>query len=141
MPVVVTFADERHEVASAAALDELLDRLDRGATRLLVALTGDRDVLSIGLGHPAASVVLHRDADGRPWSARSHRGEPPRIDGELSFARGDTTYEFFPRAAVRRSEMRAAARAFLRDPSSRPTTLDWVPEGAGTGDGGAAGDG
>jgi hypothetical protein len=49
---------------------------------------------------------------------------------DLMFAKNDSMHRFFDRAAVRPSQMREAAREFVRTPAARPAILDWVPEGS-----------
>lgn len=131
MPVLVCFGDDRQEVDTSVELDEVLDAVEAAGEPVLVELVGDGAVVNLGIGLPEAAVVLWRDATGTPWSARSRRPPVAAADVELGFAKEGTTYRFFPQAAVQPTEMREIAREFVRSPGSRPTTVDWVAEGAG----------
>jgi hypothetical protein len=127
--VLVCFADVRREVDGVAELDEVLDGLAGGGDPVLVELIGGAAVMNLGVGLRDAAVVLFRDPDGRPWCARSGDGSPIVTETDLEFAKNGTRYQFFALAAIAPSEMREAAREFVRIPGARPSVLTWVPEG------------
>jgi hypothetical protein len=139
--VQVSIADVRREVDSVAELDEVLDELTASGEPTLVELTGRSAVMNVGVGRSDAAVALFRDADGRPWCARSHDGWSTDTGANLEFARNGTPHRFFAHAAVAPAEMREAAREFVRTPGAKPSVFMWVAEGIGadTSDGGEGG--
>ena len=131
VPVLVSSADVRRKVDSVAELDDVLDGLTADGEPVLVELTGGSVVMNLGIGRQEAAVVLFRDADGRPWSARSGQGWSTDTHADLEFSRNGTSYRFYAHAAVAPSEMREAAREFVRTPGVKPSVLSWVTEGLG----------
>jgi len=114
-------------IADPAALEGCLDHIEQQLDRpTLIQLTGSSGTLHIGLGHPAVSVALYLDANGKPWAGR--QPTPPTGTDPLTFAKGDTTYDFYPSAAITATAARQAAREFAAT-SERPTSLTWMPEG------------
>ena len=130
---MVSFADVPREVDSIAELDDVLDGLTAVGEPVLVELTGGSAVMNLGVGRQEGAVVLFRDADGQPWCARSGEGWSTDTHTDLEFGRNGTTYRFYAHAAVAPSEMREAAREFVRAPGAKPSVLSWVAEGVGTG--------
>lgn len=131
MSVLVCFADVRREVHNVAELDEVLDNLAAGDEPILVELIGGAAVMNLGVGLRDAAVVLFRDADGRPWCARSGGGSWVDTEAELVFAKNGAQHQFFANAAIAPSVMREAAREFVRRPCARPSVVTWVLEGVG----------
>lgn len=139
--MLVSSAGVCREVDSVAELDDVLDGLAADGEPVLVELTGGSAVMNMGVGRPEGAVVLFRDADGRPWCARSGEGWSTDTHADLEFGRKGTSYRFYAQAAVAPSEMREAAREFVRAPGVKPSVLSWVAEGfgAGTSEGGEGG--
>lgn len=140
MSVLVCSADVRREVDTVAGLDDVLDAIAANGEPILVELAGKSTVMNVGVGRKDVAVVLFRDADGRPWCARSG-DDWSNAGADLEFAKNGTACRFFAHAAVTPTEMRGAARRFVRAPGVMPSVLMWVPEGVGAGasDGGAGG--
>lgn len=111
-------------------LDRILDDIAQKTDRpVLAQLKASGATLSIGIGHPTASIALYLDADGRPWHAV---GTPENTtDEELHFAGIGGDFEFFPNAAVTAAATRQAARDFAITPDQRPRTCTWQPDGTG----------
>ena len=129
VPVLVSFGDVRREVNSVVELDDALDGLVATNDPILVELAGGAAVMNLGIGFRDAAVAMFLDTDGQPWCARS--GDGVTVDGntELVFAKNGTRHQFFANAAIAPSEMREAAREFVRTPGKRPTRVTWVREG------------
>jgi hypothetical protein len=69
--VLVCSADVRREVDTVAGLDDVLDAIAANGEPILVELAGKSTVMNVGVGRKDVAVVSFRDADGRPWCARS----------------------------------------------------------------------
>ncbi len=94
---------------------------------MLVRIETSAANLSIGLGHPEASVALYLDADGRPWHA-SDETNTLNIDGP-SFSTQHGTSDFFATAALSQNKARRIVRDFAQSPDQMPSGVTWLPEG------------
>ncbi len=117
-------------LATPELIENLLDTIHQTASEpVLVRLETTEASLSLGLGRNDLSVALYLDADNNPWHAQ---GDPNLSPTEpIGFASHDHqhAYSFYPEAAVALETARAAARAFVLQPSERPATVTWIPEG------------
>ena len=104
-----------------------LDRLDQQGHPTLVTLRHDRSALTIGLGHPHASVALYLDSDNSAWHATTQLSSPPAEELSWESTSGDKTFN--PDAYLTVTEIRAIASAFIADPSNRPQSATWRREG------------
>ena len=128
--LLIQHSELSRQVETVAELDEVLNRLAVHARPTLVELHSETGVLCLGMGRDDAAVVLFRDEGGGAWWGRSRDGSLLGAFEDLMFAKNDSMHRFFDRAAVRPSQMREAAREFVRTPAARPAILDWVPEGS-----------
>ena len=110
-------------------IENLLDTIHHTTSApALVRLEAKDASLSLGLGRDDLSVALYLDADNKPWHAL---GNPELAPSEpIVFTSHDQQYkhDFYPEAAIALEAARAAARAFILEPSKRPTTVTWIPE-------------
>ena len=107
-----------------------LDRLARRRQPTLVTLRHDRSALSIGLGHPQASVALYLDNDNVAWHATNQQPAPPAEDITWASTSGEKTFN--PDAYLTVAEIRAIASGFIADPSNKPPSATWRREGPAT---------
>ena len=128
--LLIQHSELSRQVESVAELDEVLNRLAVHAPPTLVELHSETGVLCLGMGRDDAAVVLFRDEGGGSWWGRSRDGSSLGAFEDLMFAKNNSMHRFFDPAAVRPSQMREAAREFVRTPAARPAILDWVPEGS-----------
>lgn len=127
--VTIRYAQTVRTHATPELIERLLDSIHAANERVLVRLETTQASLSIGLGQNDLSVALYVDTDNKPWHAL---GEPNLTPAEpIAFASPDNQhdYEFNPEAAVTLETARAAARGFVLQPSERPTSVTWMPEG------------
>lgn len=128
--VLIQYSEMTQQVEAVAELDEVLNRIAVRARPTLVELHSETGVLCLGMGRDDAAVVLFRDEVGGSWWERSRDGSSLGAFEDLVFDTNGSTHRFFDRAAVRPSQMREAAREFVRTPAARPAILDWLPEGS-----------
>ncbi|MEL7159092.1 MAG: Imm1 family immunity protein, partial [Actinomycetota bacterium] len=107
-----------------------LDHIDQQRHPTLVTLRHDRSALTIGLGHPQASVALFLDADNAGWHATTEQPAPP--DEDLTWASKSGDMAFNPDAYLSVAEIRAIASGFIADPSDKPGAASWQREGPAT---------
>ena len=107
-----------------------LDRLAQQTDPILVTIRHDRSALTIGVGHPQASVALYLDRDNVAWHATTQQPAPPAEDVTWASTSGDKTFN--PDAYLTVTESRAIASAFIADPSDKPQFATWRREGPTT---------
>ena len=117
-------------LATPRLIEAHIDRLAQQRHPTLVILRHDRSALTIGLGHPHASVALYLDGDNVAWHATTQQPAPPAEDITWASTLGDKTFN--PDAYLTNSESRAMASAFIADPSNKPHAATWQREGPGT---------
>ncbi len=123
-----TIRTDTHEraLASPALIEELFDRIHAAGRPRLVTLRHAEVSLTIGVGHPGASVALYLDAGGVPWHATT--SEPPEATGiQWAGATGPTRFNIG--AYLTPPVARAVASQFVHDPTERPDSVTWSPEG------------
>lgn len=126
----VTSPDRTTTLSTPQLIETHLDRLTQQRQPTLVILRHDRSALTIGLGHPHASVALYLDGDNVAWHATTQQPAPPAEDITWASTLGDKTFN--PDAYLTNSESRAMASAFIADPSNKPHAATWQREGPGT---------
>ncbi len=117
-------------LATPQLIEAHLDRLAQQRHPTLVTLRHDRRALTIGLGHPHASVALYLDSDNVAWHATTQQPAPPAEDVTWASTSGDKTFN--PDAYLTVTEIRAIASVFIADPSNKPQTATWRREGPAT---------
>ncbi len=126
----ITSSGRTTSLATPPLIEVQLDRLARQQHPTLVTLRHDRPVLTIGLGHPQASVVLYLDSDNSAWHATTQPPAPPAEDVTWASTSGDKTFN--PDAYLTVAEIRAIASEFIADPSNKPPSATWRREGPAT---------
>ena len=87
-----------------------------------MTLRAEQVALTIGLGHPSASVALFLDADGQPWHARgAPLSDAPAFRDEQT---GRSFETYLPLEDGRR-----ISSVFIASPANRPESADWRREG------------
>lgn len=107
-----------------------LDRIGQLLHPTLVTIRRDRLTLTIGLGHPQASVALYLDGDGVAWHATTQQPAPHAEDVTWASTSGEKNFN--PDARLTITEARAIASAFIGDPSGMPQFAVWRREGPAT---------
>ena len=123
----VTSPGRTTTLATPHLIEAHIDRLAQQRHPTLVILRHDRSALTIGLGHPQASVALYLDSDNVAWHATTQQPAPPAEDVTWASTSGEKTFN--PDACLTNSESRALASAFIADPSNRPQSATWRREG------------
>ena len=116
-------------LATPQLIEAHLDRLAQQRHPTLVTLRHDRSALTIGLGHPQASVALHLDSDNVTWHATRREPAPP-ADVTWVSTSGDKAFNSDAYLTV--AEARAIASGFITDPSDKPQSATWQREGRAT---------
>ena len=87
-----------------------------------MTLRAEQVALTIGLGHPSASVALFLDADSEPWHSR---GAP--LSDALAFRDQQASRSFETYLPI--EDGRRVASEFIASPANRPESADWRREG------------
>ena len=90
---------------------------------MLATLRTSRAVLSIGLGHPTASVALYLDSDSEPWHAEGTPLPNPPAFRDRQTSRHYETY-------LSPDDVRRIASEFIANPDVRPASAEWRREGS-----------
>jgi len=114
--------DQVRTLATPGLIETYLDDLHDGGQPVLVTLRAEQVALTIGLGHPSASVALFLDADGQPWHARgAPLSDAPAFRDEQT---GRSFETYLPLEDGRR-----ISSVFIASPANRPESADWRREG------------
>jgi len=113
-------------LATPDLIERALDTIHDSGDQVLVALIANGAALSIGLGHPTHSVALYLDTSQVPWHA--HQGDIT-AKAPLTFTQGTVTREFSESAAVENNHARTIASDFIVEPTTKPGSARWEPEG------------
>jgi ankyrin repeat protein len=114
--------DQVRTLATPGLVEKYLDDLHDGGQPVLVTLRAEQVALTIGLGHPSASVALFLDADSEPWHSR---GAP--LSDALAFRDQQASRSFETYLPI--EDGRRVASEFIASPANRPESADWRREG------------
>lgn len=115
-------ADLARSLATPDLIEKHLNRISEDGEPMLATLRASSAVLSIGLGHPTASVALYLDSDGEPWHAEGTPFPNPPAFRDQQTSRHYESY--IPLEAARR-----IATEFIANPDERPASGEWRHEG------------
>ena len=125
--ITIRYPQAVRVLATPQLIEDLLDRIhDTANEPVLVSIATTQTSLSIGLGRKDVSVALHLDADNELWHAA---GDPDLAQAKpISFTSPDSqhSYDANPDAEITVESARATARAFMLQPSTRPTNVTWM---------------
>ena len=114
--------DQVRTLATPGLIEKYVDDLHDGGQPVLVTLRAEQVALTIGLGHPSASVALFLDADSEPWHSR---GAP--LSDAPAFRDEQTSRSFETYLPI--EDGRRIASEFIATPDDRPVSADWRREG------------
>jgi len=128
--ITLHHANTRHTLATPELIEALLDHIHQEAsTPLLVGLEGPDARLTIGLGRIDVSIALYLDDDNTPWHAVGDPNLGHRDSLSFASTTGEHVCDFYATAAVKLDTVRVVAKEFCRQPSIRPHSVTWTPEG------------
>ena len=87
-----------------------------------MTLRAEQVALTIGLGHPSASVALFLDANGEPWHAAGTQLTEVPAFRDLQTNRSFETY-------LPLEDSRQIASEFIDSPVDQPVSATWQREG------------
>ena len=114
--------DQVRTLATPSLIEKYLDDLHDGSQPVLVTLRAEQVALTIGLGHPSASVALFLDANGEPWHAAGTQLTEVPAFRDLQTNRSFETY-------LPLEDSRQIASEFIDSPVDQPVSATWQREG------------
>jgi hypothetical protein len=128
--------DEPIEVRTMVELDSALDAIEGDPRRtepVLAFLTGPTGFLTVGVGHPEQSILMHGSQPPIRPVLHAVGDEQARAENKdtpfLAFSAYGQSRQFAKWAGMERERARAVARFFLESDGALSDAIRWEEEG------------